>query len=142
MKKNGFTLIELLVIIVLLAIISLVATPVILDILQNTKKNGFASSVSGIKDAIETDYSDKDFDITRNTYTYEDGKLYDNERNLIPMSGGISGGYGKGTVDDRGNVKVWIYNNQYCGTMGYESKAGVSVANCNGLSECEKACKR
>ncbi len=146
MKKNGFTLVEMLAIIVLLAIIALVATPVILNIVANSQRSGFASSVNGIKDAIETDYSERNFD-TSNSYKYDNGKLYfvngktdQIEGDPIPMSGGISDGNGVGTIDDRGNVKLRIYNSRYCGTMGIEKQAGVNVIDCNGVEACKAAC--
>ena len=39
MKKKGFTLIELLAVIVILAIIALIATPIILGIIDDTRKS-------------------------------------------------------------------------------------------------------
>ena len=39
MNKKGFTLIELLAVIVILAIIALIATPIILGVIDNARKN-------------------------------------------------------------------------------------------------------
>ena len=38
MKKKGFTLIELLAVIVVLAIIALIATPIVMNIIKSAKK--------------------------------------------------------------------------------------------------------
>ena len=38
MNKKGFTLIELLAVIVILAIIALIATPIVLNIIEDTKQ--------------------------------------------------------------------------------------------------------
>lgn len=38
MKKNGFTLIELLAVIIVLAIVALVATPIVLNVVDDAKK--------------------------------------------------------------------------------------------------------
>ena len=38
MNKKGFTLIELLAVIVILAIIALIATPIVLNVIDNTKE--------------------------------------------------------------------------------------------------------
>ncbi len=46
-NKKGFTLIELLAVIVILAIIALIVTPVISKIIENTKKQAFKQSVVG-----------------------------------------------------------------------------------------------
>ena len=53
MNKKGFTLIELLAVIVILAIIALIATPIITGIVANVKKGGAESSALGWIDAVE-----------------------------------------------------------------------------------------
>jgi prepilin-type N-terminal cleavage/methylation domain-containing protein len=52
-KRNyGFTLIELLAVIVILAIIALVATPIMLGIIEDSQDNAGARSVEGYADSI------------------------------------------------------------------------------------------
>lgn len=144
MKEKGFTLVELLAIIVLLAIIAVVASPIILNIIENSKKSGFASSVNGIKDAVENDYSGRNFD-TNSEYIYENGSLYfvptTGNREVVPVSGGISDGNGTASVDENGKVKIAIYNGSYCGTMGYNSSASVKVTTCDGVENCKSICQ-
>ena len=54
MKSNkGFTLIELLAVIVILAIIALIATPMILGVVETARKGAAESSVLGFVDAVE-----------------------------------------------------------------------------------------
>ena len=53
MNKKGFTLIELLAVIVILAIIALIATPMILGVIENARKGSKESSAYGYLDAIE-----------------------------------------------------------------------------------------
>ena len=54
MKSNkGFTLIELLAVIVILAVIALIATPMILNVVETAKKGAAESSVLGFVDAVE-----------------------------------------------------------------------------------------
>ena len=54
MKSNkGFTLIELLAVIVILAIIALIATPIILGVIDTAKKGAAESSALGYIDAVE-----------------------------------------------------------------------------------------
>ena len=51
MKKNkGFTLIELLAIIVILAIIAVITVPIVLDIIEKSRKGAAFDSVYGITD--------------------------------------------------------------------------------------------
>ena len=51
--KKGFTLIELLAVIVILSIITLIATPIILNIINNTKKESNKVSVENYLSALE-----------------------------------------------------------------------------------------
>ena len=54
MKKNrGFTLIELLAIIVILAVIAVITVPIILNIIDNSKKGAISDSAYGYKDALQ-----------------------------------------------------------------------------------------
>ena len=95
-KKNGFTLIELLAIIVILAIIAVITVPIILNIIDNSKKGAATNSALGYKDAVQKFYAEE-LVLNRamsldGTYTIEDGKLTGifngtEETKDIPISG-------------------------------------------------------
>ena len=53
MNKKGFTLIELLAVIVILAIIALIATPIIMGIIDDAKKNSARNGAYGYLDSID-----------------------------------------------------------------------------------------
>ena len=53
MKRKGFTLIELLAVIVILAVIALIATPMILGVIDTAKQGSAKSAALGYIDAIE-----------------------------------------------------------------------------------------
>ena len=55
-NKKGFTLIELLAIIVILAIIAVITVPIILNIIDNSKKGAVVDSAYGYKDAVQKYY--------------------------------------------------------------------------------------
>ena len=57
MKSKGFTLIELLAVIVILAIIALIATPIVLGIIEDSKQNANRISAGYMIDAVEKAYS-------------------------------------------------------------------------------------
>jgi len=75
-SKKGFTLIELLAIIVILAIIAVITVPIILNIIDNSKKGTALDSAYGYKNAIQNFYAAKliensNYVIPNDTYTVE-----------------------------------------------------------------------
>ncbi len=66
--KKGFTLIELLAVIIVLAIIILIATPIIFNVIENAKLKSLENSCYGIIDAVKTNYFE-------NLLNSEDGKV-------------------------------------------------------------------
>ena len=76
MKKNAFTLIELLAIIVILAIIAVITVPIILNIIENSKRGAAVDSAYGYRDAINKWYlsklsTDSNYYIPDDIYTSE-----------------------------------------------------------------------
>ena len=58
MKRKGFTLIELLAVIIVLAIIALIATPIIFNVIENAKIKSLENSCYGLIDAVRTKYAE------------------------------------------------------------------------------------
>ena len=67
-KKNGFTLIELLAVIIVLAIIALIATPIIFNVIENAKIKSLENSCYGVIDAIRTKYAEGLLNLNKITY--------------------------------------------------------------------------
>ena len=67
MKNKGFTLIELLAVIVILAIIALIATPIILGIIEDARKGAKENSAKLIVSTVEKAYA--------SAYMLNDGKV-------------------------------------------------------------------
>ena len=78
MKKKGFTLIELLAVIVILAIIALIATPIILNIISDSREESNKRSVelyaSSVEQAIAK-YQLNNNESISGTFTTTDGKI-------------------------------------------------------------------
>ena len=96
MKKiKGFTLVELLAVIVILALIALIATPIILNVINDAKKQAAKDSAYGYMDAVEkyivsSELEDKS--IKDGTYSVED---------LNSMGVNV-----KGSTPDNGTIKI------------------------------------
>ena len=94
-KKKGFTLVELLAVIVILALIALIATPIILNVINDAKKQAAKDSAYGYMDAVEkyivsSELEDKS--IQDGTYSVE-------ELNSMGVSV-------KGSTPDNGNIEI------------------------------------
>ena len=57
-NKRGFTLIELLAVIIVLAIIALIATPIIFNAIENAKIKSLENSCYGVIDGVRTNYAE------------------------------------------------------------------------------------
>ena len=78
-KNKGFTLVELLAVIVILALIALIATPIILNVINDAKKQAAKDSAYGYMDAVEkyivsSELEDKRIEALK--YIDEDNKLH------------------------------------------------------------------
>ena len=125
MKKNnkGFTLVELLAIIVILAAIALITIPVVINIINDSHKNTFRSSVEGIYRAIQADYTEYGY-TDNQSYTITSNKITnttDTERDDsdVVFSGKLDKGNGTATVTynkSEGALKISlkVQNNTFC----------------------------
>ena len=119
MNKKGFTLIELLAVIVILALIALIAYPIIDDLLDRQEKNAFKISAEGIYNAVEMDQANRGF-ITNLKYEFNDKILTLVENNgtavaeNIKLSGEITDGEGTVIIDANDNIIIEIENENWC----------------------------
>ena len=125
MKRKGFTLIELLAVIVVLAIIALIATPIVMNTIKNAKKGAAERTADNYIKQVETTIAEKKLEnnpLTDGSYTIdENGNLTGNgltESVTIDMSGTKpSGGTVKisnGLVSKEGTkLVVGDYNVKY-----------------------------
>ena len=70
MNKKGFTLIELLAVIIILAVIALIATPVVLNVVDNARKEAKVNSAYGVVDAAKYVYLESMMTNTVSTSCY------------------------------------------------------------------------
>ena len=128
MKKKGFTLIELLAVIVILAIVALISTPIILDVIEKARKKAFEDSAYGVINAAKLYYTDVSLDgkIEGKTFTFpDDTKLKISGEK--PKSGSVK-------LEESGEVAIAISNGKWCAIKNKEdNKVSIidySIDNC------------
>ena len=126
MKRKGFTLIELLAVIVVLAIIALIATPIVMNTIKNAKKGAAERTVDNYIKQVETAVAEAKLEnksVPNGTYNIDgngnltgaglpDGKLEINMSGNKPTSGTVKISNG-GVSQDGTTMTVGNYNVKY-----------------------------
>lgn len=126
MKKRGFTLMEVLAVIVVLAVISFIAVPITLNLIEESRQNSFRNSTNGMIKSIEMYY-------VENAGTSESLDLgnIDTMKALDFTGKAPTSGYAYITSD--GIISILMYNEKYISYRKY-GEEDVTVLN---LKECE-----
>lgn len=140
MRVKGFTLVELLAVILILAVIALITTPIIFNALRNANENAFLDTAYSINKAADNYYATL---ITDNNtvpvlITYKNGKISSSQR--INSSGvletsttnylnytGSHPDSGNVYISSSGEVEMAIYdeNTDLCVTKSADDKSPV-----------------
>lgn len=134
MKKKGFTLIELLAVIIILAVIALIATPIVLNVIENTKKKAFEQSAVGYYNAARYVYDEMYLKNDRQDvlFSFENGELKSSNKEYNLGVGGEIPKGGLVHLSSNGDVSVAIHNNKYCAIVDEKGNTTLS----ENLSEC------
>ena len=101
-NKKGFTLIELLAVIVILAIIALISTPIILGVIDDARLNSARDAAYGLADAVRLNYVEQMYSDTGNQTVSYSGTI-----TTIKVSG-TQPDSGNWSIDNDGSV--WLTN--------------------------------
>ena len=118
--KKGFTLIELLAVIVILAIIALIATPIVLNLIKSAEKGAFLTSSYGMLDATNIYYYSNKLK-TGNTVDRVNILQQSNGKDIIEFSGEKPD---SGTIafNNSGKTALAIKKGQYCASKSFEDE--------------------
>jgi type IV pilus assembly protein PilA len=108
MNKRGFTLVELLAVLVVLGVIAMIAVPVTVNLISDSRKNTFKNSVNGMIQSVEI-YSTK---VAGSATTLDLSKKEDigklDYSGADPTSGTVF-------IDEDGMIYIFMCNEKYCG---------------------------
>ena len=122
MNKKGFTLIELLAVIVILAIIALIATPVIMNAIGSAKQKAFLDSAYGLVKAAELSSAKQVNEQEDNGYmvfTFNNGVLSSGNSNVNLDYKGSTPQDGIIIVNELNQTDISIYDGTNCATKRY-----------------------
>ena len=123
--KKGFTLIELLAVIVVLAIIALIATPQILNVVEKARKGAAVSSAYGYIDAVEKYIVMHNIDSTKYPLNLEKNQTYQISRKQFKANLSLG-------LIDKVYAEETIYLNDYISVKGAKPSSGtVTIGNNN-----------
>ena len=92
-NKKGFTLIELLAVIVVLAIIALIATPIVMNTIKNAKKGAAERTADNYIKQVETTIAEKKLEnnpLADGPYTIDSNGNKPSEGTVTISNGGVS----------------------------------------------------
>ncbi len=121
-NKQGFTLIELLAVMVILAIIIVITTPIILKSIDEAKKGAFRNSVYGIIKTGEYNYSQQLLKTGKNKnmeyiYENEEESSPTNDNKLDYKGSKPIGGIIK--INKKGEIALALHNHKWCALKKY-----------------------
>ena len=110
MKRKGFTLIEVLAVIVILAIIALIATPIMLGVIENARRKAFEDTGYGVIEGVRAYYVEK---LSEEGVVGE--KIFTFPNSELKLSGTEPAG-GNAKLYADGSIELAIHNNRWCAT--------------------------
>ena len=134
-KKKGFTLIELLAVIVILAIIALIATPIVLNLINTARKGAFARSAEGVLKASKLYYTSslvEEVNTTTQEFTCDNKECLSNDGTKLDVDGNM--GEGIVTITSDGKISFELGNGTYCAEKEVDdTKITVTKKKCGEL---------
>ena len=110
MKNDGFTLVELLAVIVIIAVIALITTPIVLNVVQNSKESAFKDTAHGLVLAAGT-YQAQQQALNRDTtLTINYATSSASEKALLKTKGDLPDA-GELSIDSKGKVTLALWSN-------------------------------
>ncbi len=118
MKKKGFTLIELLAVILVIGIISVIAVPVVTNLLKSSRRNAFKTKIYEIEKAAEL-YYEEELVAKDDSRTYLDlSKTSDKDK--LDLKVDIKAGYVD--IKENGEIDITALDGEFCGRKSSKEK--------------------
>ena len=134
-KKKGFTLIELLAVIVILAIIALIVTPIVLNLINTARKGAFSRSAEGVLKASKLYYTSslvEEVNTTTQEFSCDNKECLSEDGTKLDVDGNM--GEGIVTITGDGKISFELGNGTYCAEKEVDdTKITVTKKKCGEL---------
>ena len=128
MRRNGFTLIELLAVIVILAVLMMISMPIILGVIETTKKSALKESANSLIE--EAGYYYMQYGIEDNVrFDIDDNKINDINGKTLLLTGNIKDA--TVLINTKGEVALCINDGNYSVYKNYKDSKLIEVDNKN-----------
>lgn len=137
---KGFTLIELLAVIVIIAVLALITSPIVFDVIQNSKENAFKDTAHGLVLAAGT-YQAQQQALNRDTtLTINYATSSESEKELLKTKGTLPDA-GELSIDSKGKVTLALWSNEakVCAVKKANAKEVTVNENIKSASDCKIA---
>ncbi len=137
---KGFTLIELLAVIVIIAVLALITTPIVFDVIQNSKENAFKDTAHGLVLAAGT-YQAQQQALNRDTtLNINYATSSESEKELLKTKGTLPDA-GELSIDSKGKVTLALWSNEakVCAVKKASAKEVTVNENIKSASDCKIA---
>ena len=128
--KKGFTLIELLAILAILAIIALVTTPIVLNIINDVRKDSFEQTADSIVTAVRNlQNNDETFGVEKEVDFSTEGNKTNIEE--LKLDGSYDNLFGKVGINKNGKIALAVWDNdlEMCAYKSTSAKEVTIVDN-------------
>ena len=125
-SEKGFTLLELLGVMIVLAVISLIAVPIVMDSVNESRKSTLRNSYQSLLKAIDMNKSYDTINFSK-MYVVREGVLNPD----VDYEGELEGD-GTIVVNSKGQIKVLVQTEDWCISKEYEdSKVSIQDGECS-----------
>lgn len=140
MNKKGFTLVELLAVIVIIAVIALITTPIVLNVIQNSKINAFKDTAYGLVVAAGTYQAEKQA-LNQDTTLLINYQTSTQAEKDVLKTKGVLPDAGEFRIDENGKVTLalWSDDAHVCVVKAASEKEITVNESINNASDCNIA---
>lgn len=131
MRKSGFTLVEMLATVIILSLIALITIPQIMKVLNNSQKDSFMDSATGLLESAELYNSEHAGEKTHLNLGIEEELRKLKFKGTPPIGGSLK-------INENGDMSLAMYNKKWCAVKNiFDNSVEVTSIQQNNYDSCK-----